>query len=551
MGATMIRTGRRDDRRAALRRGLAGTLAGLTILAAGALPMAGASPAGATTPACQDQWTNPAGGAWATSTNWSAGVPSASEVACVTIATTAPVTASSITVGGLVVGATAGAAGTSSLAVAGTTTVTGSATVLATGAMSASGTYDQTAGTLLVDGTLSQPANLTLKGAGSVVVGTTGVLVASHQLLLDGPGTLTNRGAVVASAGSSLYADPSPGTMTFDNAGGVLLDEDADVQIQAGATFVEGAGAAVGTAQVSTVDAAVRVAGGTLDLAGSGSSSFLLQNGTLEGTIAQGQLVDAVGTNASSGPLVNHGSLVFPTGGTFTIDPASSLDNEGLVVERGGQLGLSGTFDNAADGTVSVDTSQLVLQGAYDLDNLGTVAIGANGDVLATHTSGLASTVENAGGTIANGHAGASGFTADAGVTFTEGAGTTTGNAVQVDGALDLAGTGASSFLVSSGSLAGTIAADQDVTAQGTVTTSASVDNRGTLVLRALNFDLAAGTTLTNDGVLGLAGGESNVDGNLTNAADGTLTVDHGSELVDPTAGTAITNAGELYLLDG
>ena len=551
MGATMSGSRRRGESRAHMRRRLVGVLAGLTVLGAGVLPTLGAAPAGATTPACQDRWTNPAGGAWATPGNWSSGVPSSAEVACVTIPTSAPVTGSTITVGGLVVGGPAGTAGTSTLALVGTTTISGAATVATTGVVTAQNTLDQAAGTLVVDGSLSSSANLSIKGSGGLTVGSTGVFEANDQVLLDGPGTFTNEGAVVVPSGASFYADPSPSTVTFDNAGGVLLDEGADVEFQAGSTFVEGAGAAVATATVGTSDAAVRTIGATLDLTGTGSSSFLMQGGTLEGSLAAGQTVHATGIVTTSGPVVNHGALLFPSGGTLDIDPASTLTNDGLLVSRSGQVNVSGTLDNEADGTIQVDSSQLALQNAYNLHNDGTISIAPAGDVLATHSTGMSATIENEAGRIENGNATTGGFTVDSGATFAESAGTTTGNVVQVEGSLDLSGTGASSFLLSNGTISGDVAADQAVTIQGTDSTTASFTNTGTLELRSDTVTLAAGSTLTNDGVLGLAGGESNVNGSITNASQGTLTIDHGTELTDSTPGATFENDGEMYLLDG
>ena len=137
-----------------------------------------------------------------------------------------------------------------------------------------------------------------------------------------------------------------------------------------------------------------------------------------------------------------------------------------------------------------------------------------------------------------------------AGATFVEGAGTTTGSPILVEGTLDLTGTGASSFDVSSGTIAGDVAAGQVVTLAGTDTaTSSPFDNAGTILPARATLDLPPDGTLVNDGTVGL-NGNLTLNGGLTNDADGLLDLD-GSQIVAGTSGTAVDNQGELDMLSG
>ena len=545
MGTSMVRSGSRPgSARLALALAIAGALALV------AIPLT--SPAASAAPtSCQDRWINPQGGPWSTAANWSSGVPTGSETACVEIPLSAPVTAPDVSVSSLVIGQPAGATGSATVAFRGTTSVSGTISVLATGTVTAANTLELAGGSFVDDGTFATSANLSLKGDGAFTVGSSGLFQAStsDQVLLEGPGSFTNEGAVVVEANGSLYMDPSPESMTFDNVAGVFADEGGDVQVQSDATFVEGSGSVVGAAGTNAATPAIRVLGGTLDLTGSGRSSFEVANGTLEGTIGAQQAVEVLGTVTTTGAVMNDGTVLAPAGGTLNIAPASSLTNDGLIAVRSAQFNLDGTLINGTAATLAL-ASQLVLNGPYDLTNDGTISIAPSGDVLATFTSGIAAAIDNASGTIADGVQGNGGFVVDQGVTFTEGSGTTSGGDVEVEGALDLDGTGTANFVVSDGSIDGDVAAGQSVTFQGTDSAASSFQNDGQVDLRGATLNLPAGGTLTNDAELGLTGGQSTLNGNVTNSLLGTMTISDGTELVDSSAGSIVDNAGQLYLLN-
>lgn len=545
MGTSMVRSGSRlGSARLAIALAIAGALALV------AIPLT--SPAASAAPtSCQDRWINPQGGPWSTAANWSSGVPTGSETACVEIPLSAPVTAPDVSVSSLVIGQPAGATGSATVAFSGTTSVSGTISVLATGIVTAANTLELAGGSFVDDGTVATSANLTLKGDGTFTVGSSGLFQAStsDQVLLEGPGSFTNEGAVVVEPNGSLYMDPSPESMTFDNVAGVFADEGGDVQVQSDATFVEGSGSVVGAAGTNGATPAIRVLGGTLDLTGSGRSSFEVANGTLEGTIGAQQAVEVLGTVTTTGAVMNDGTMLAPAGGTLNIAPASPLTNDGLIAVRSAQFNLEGTLVIGAAGTLAL-ASQLVLDGPYDLTNDGTISIAPSGDVLATSTAGLAAVIDNASGTIADGVQGNGGFVVDQGVTFTEGSGTTSGGDVEVEGALDLDGTGTANFVVSDGSIDGDVAAGQSVTFQGTDSAASSFKNDGQVDFRGATLHLPAGGTLTNDAELGLTGGQSTLDGNVTNSSLGTMTISDGTELVDSSAGSTVDNAGELYLLN-
>jgi hypothetical protein len=519
----------------------AGAVVALVALAAGG---AGVLPASAAGPACDDSWTNASGGAWTTAGNWSAGVPSSAQSVCITIPVGAPVTASNITVAGLTVGAATGAAASTQLTLTGTNTINGDTTITGAGKLVTSGNLTQGSGTLTNDGTLQANPNLVLQGAGNVTNGPDGFLAVTGQLKLPGPGTFTNEGELVVSSTGQILADPSPGTMTFDNAGGDIANARGDMEIQSGATLIQGDGMTTGT--LSNARAAVEIVNGTLDDTGDGAGTFVFVGGTLEGTVAPTQLVQFIGTVTTSGPVENDGQIVGLSGGTLDVPGGTTFTNAGTFALRAGAMNLTGAVDNGSTGTIAVSNGAAIrLVPPYDITNDGTLFVAASAGIDgATPSSGQAASIENDGGTIVNGTNGGIFLRND--TTFVQGDGTTTGYPVQVLGTIDLTGSGAANLDLQNGTLSGDVSAGQTVAIDGNSSASGSFDNAGTMPIPG-RITLPSGTTLTNDGTIGIGFGESFVNGNLTNASDGIMSFD-GSLADAATSAATFDNRGELYL---
>jgi Bacterial Ig-like domain (group 3) len=528
----------------------------MTASAAMAAPPAAATgPAG---PSCGDSWTNAAGGTWSTGADWSTGAPpTASQHACITIALTAPVvltgagTAKSLTLGG--------SSGTAELEDDNQVLTLGSSSAITrTGEFIAadgggSNAIDLGSGaTLSNDGILASESGSTLSLSGDVTNapdGWTGV-TGSATLTID-TGTFTNLGEVSVQAYGTLQAPRGGGTgAVIDNAAGVIQNQ-GGIDLGSGATFDQGAGELIGAAaQIGAPSS-----GGSLDLTGTGAGSFKLgPDATLTGNVAAGQtvIVDAGGTEApaATGSFTNDGTLLSGSGGLeFTFPAGGTLTNKGSIIvpSPSDLLTVAGNVVN--DGTIAMNGSTFELDGAVTLTNDGTITVPPQ----STLQTGSAGAIDNAGGTIASG----GGVDVDAGGTFAEGAGTTTGNPVVVSGALQLTGSGTSSFELEPGStLSGTITTHQTVVVSGNsvspVTAAKSFTNHGTLFGRGW-LALPKRGTLTNDGTLedsdeGSGGASFYLAGNLTNSPAGVIG-EAGEGLTLTRRGTTFDNAGKLYLL--
>ncbi|HEX8299805.1 MAG TPA: hypothetical protein VF594_11655, partial [Rubricoccaceae bacterium] len=156
---------------------------------------------------CTTSWTNVAGGAWETSSNWSNGVPGSSSTACITLAGTYTVTTTGVdrAVSGLVVG---GASGVQTLTTFNAFSVTGNAVVRPSGRWEllnrtpggADGLY--ATGTVLVEGVFVQNGGTTLlDGGGTLDIAPGGRWELRNQVsagVASRPGTYRLRGTLDA-----------------------------------------------------------------------------------------------------------------------------------------------------------------------------------------------------------------------------------------------------------------------------------------------------------------------------------------------------------------
>jgi len=262
-------------------------------------------------------------------------------------------------------------------------------------------------------------------------------LTLGNDNALAGIGALNNSGSFHLAGGS--------GTMTvgtFNNTGGTITVDSGKLAIggfgtSTGGSFVVSAGAAVdltgaggqpvytGT-YTGSGGGQVQVNSGTLAI-GSGGATFDFPKGMFQWT--GGQISALSGQSAT---LTNTGFITINTTTGVTIDPATTLANQGEIDDTGtGALTLGGPLDNQVGGTV-------VLQNTGGLNGGGTFS---NEGTLKKMTGSGAATVgapfDLNGGTVE----------ADSGklvLGASQGAGTSTGGSfvVSLGAAVDLTGVG-------------------------------------------------------------------------------------------------------------
>ena len=377
---------------------------------------------------------------------------------------------------------------------------------------------------------------------GLVLGGTTG----SQVLEIDAPSALTAYGTTSDGPGS-----------TIDNQGTFTVPEVA--------TFDQDAG--------STTGSPISVAG-DLDFTGTGSSSFSVisgYNSQVSGDIAADQSITLNGGDDLTfpGSAANAGTITLAGTSADNITVSSgTLTNTGTIDVESGNLAsaFDGAFDNQGTGSAGIIAdSSVTLNGT--LTNEGSLSVGAG----ATFTD--AGTLSNNSGSIAN----AGTLTVDYNETFDQGAGTTSGNPINVAGELNFTGAGQSSFDAApnySPYVTGNIAADQSINmmTSNTLYVTGPATNAGTITSTGTTNEInVSGGTLTNTGTIeaesgntgplyiygtvdnqgtgGIVGDSSiTLNGTLTNEGDisialGTTFLNEGT--LDNTTGT-INNAGSL-----
>ncbi len=324
---------------------------------------------------CTTSWTNPAGGAWETGTNWSAGVPTNASTACITLAGTYTVSQSSAdrAIAGLVVG---GAGGTQTLTTFNVFSITGDAIVRPGGRWEVlnrtpgggDGVY--TSGTITVEGVL-------VHNSGTTLLGTAGIL----DVAPGGTLRVVGNGVGAGGAGSrirvrgTLEATDCPTTTSGGNCGVNAPIEviGGTVRAAQGVFFVNAGGTFTG----GSVDA---LAGASLYLRGATGAGYTV-SGTLSGApvgevFASGgafaaapgettlavsgtglQLAGSVILTSAGGTFRNTGRLTHaPTGSNFASINGTTLRNEGQFVMPGTGFGFQngGLVRNEASGTIAI-----------------------------------------------------------------------------------------------------------------------------------------------------------------------------------------------------
>ena len=596
------------------------------LIAVGALALAMVLPLRTThalAAACDTSW-NGANADWLTGGDWSSGVPGAASNACLPAgAYTVTITGESVQAGTLTIGAGATVnmqitgCGPASAILTMHGDLTNAGTIDMSNLGDACGGTDQiivppgstlintgTVATLgccrgdrQITGSVTNQGTFSMNNDSYTGIGSTGLI---H---FDGPGSLfNNQGAFTVDDNMLVELTGGSGQEFRNSSGGSVVgvsDNEANevngqLVVPSGAMFTQDAG--------TTSGMPVLLSGGaTLHITGSGAGNFDLrgdggQNTISGSTIAAGQtvtlnihgcgVVSSIATLASS--MTNAGTIDLGNaddgcGGTaqLIIPGGDTLTNTGTIATVGccrGNREITGSVTN--QGTITVNTigccaTTLNLDGAGLFDNKSTFDIKDGMTATIPSSTGLEFR-DDAGGSV-DGEGSTGQLVVDSGNIFTEGAGTTVGNSVLLQGGatLHFTGAGASSFDLrgdqGTNTISGsTIAAGQTVTLNihgcGVVSSIAdlatSMTNAGTIHLGNANdgcggvdqIVVPGGDTLTNTGTIddtGCCRGERELTGNVTN--DGTINVSFiggsgGTFQVDP---GVIDDFGTLTVADG
>ena len=546
----------------------------------GTVSLVSATPSGASSPTCTDNWLSPVSGLWTTAADWSTGVvPTSSDNACIKVAGTYTVTlkgtedANTLTLGGTsgketltVVG---NAAGSAILDL----TANGS-TITSHGLFSLDSQSVTGASYAEVEGG-SNP-NVSLKNSGTFeTLGATiepdyiGVdLTNDGTVSIAGASTEENTYATVVNEGS--FTVTSSGNLTESNSGsdtsftqqsGTLVNDGKMVFV--GATFTQSGGTESGNPVQLTQFSSL------IDSAGSGKFT-VTGNGSLTGTIPVGQSITVVGHTTSGaltlvGNVTNDGTLTLKDKSTSVSAELSNGSVSGTTLINNGTFKTKGAAGEADDidadltndsgGTVAISAA-LTNEVAYaNITNNGTFTIGSSGALDETGGSEASTTFTQSGGTLSN-----TGTILLNSATFTESGGAETGNPVELtdfSSLVDSAGAGACT-LMNNASLSGTIPAGQTITVLGdtaegfgSANLATNVTNDGTLTLNSEDsgdyaqiYAESSSTEFTNDGTFDTTasnGGDDVINAVTTNAAGGTTNI---GALTHADAYQDITNNG-------
>jgi hypothetical protein len=532
----------------------------------GVWALGGAARARADAPACDDSWTNGAGGDWGDPMNWSAGVPDATMNVCITVPGNYTVMLTgSAAVESLTLGSSSG--DTTQVLDVDSTTDTGPtleysapSEVAATGSLvfdGASGSGPPTLRASDPSTVMTNDGVITARAQGTQIVGSltnaadgTVNAVSSGDgvgILQITAGSTQNLGTWEAVGGSGQFPAPyvfeSPGT--FTNGSGGSLDT---VLLMASGTFAQDGGA--------DQAGVILLGGATLsdDRPSSSGNYFFLDGGTLTGTIGAGETVTA----STQSPFGGQAPVTVTIGGSVTNEGTIDLEGTGtdaVTLSDGGdpsnRLVNDGTIESIQDGSGPIDLeANLRNAGTLDIDS------GELDQDTATTTTNLAGASVTNSGT----------FTLSSGAGFAQSGGSVTGNPVDLNGGTftdDGTGTGTFDFsgnVTASGTIAtgevieltaasgrgATLAIAGSLTSQGRIDLKGEAGADGIHVIGADD----AGDSLANDGALVFEAASSQQD-------DLAIPVDNGPgahialQGVTLTDDANLTNDGTLYVAAG
>jgi hypothetical protein len=358
---------------------------------------------GAAAAAC-DSFTNMAGGAWGTGSNWSTGnVPQATDAVCIDIPLTSIVmlgsydtaagdTVASVTItsGTLWVAGQAGISGSNETTNQTTLGVTGAVTVAHGAALflvatdggtptpggAAGGGALLSAGSVVNDGTFQSsvdgvPWSNTMHVSSFTSAADGYFFVAGGTLTVSQGNpfswTATNAGLLDVSPGSALDLTTSfAGSGAFTDTGVIYNDGSISSSSASGsASWTQAFGGLAGNPV--TIGARSTL----IDTAGSGA--FVLGNGsTITGTISGGQTVTVEGAGGQTGTQVSLGNATLVNAGSLV------LDVPGSGTASGGSVNLTnGSIQNTAAGTITAQVEDPAWRVLFQvgLANAGTLNV--------------------------------------------------------------------------------------------------------------------------------------------------------------------------------
>ena len=383
---------------------------------------------------CTTTWTNTAGGAWATATNWSAGVPTAASVACVTTPGTYTVTSGGVTARTLRLG---GASGVQTLQLSGEIAPADSAIVAATGVVVWTSDY-------LMSGRLVNRGLIRLTGpnnsrgvrggavlrnegriewadAGNFFLGEGGRVENAAALAVTGTGNFTvfSPAGTFVNLASGTVSKTGAGTFTLnaptDNSGTISVGAGSTVTVtsasthrsptfavaQGGTLAFSGTLALVGTVSGTpagrlVVSNEIEATDAALALGGTGfewTSNYLVS-----GRLVNRGLIRLTGANNSRGVrgstgsgavLRNEGRVEWSETGNFFLGEGGRVENASTITVTGAgsfTVFSAGTFANEAGATLAKTGVGTFTLNA-PTDNAGTLSVGTGGTMSVTSAS--------------------------------------------------------------------------------------------------------------------------------------------------------------------
>ena len=385
---------------------------------------------------CTTTWTNAAGGSWSTAANWSAGVPTAASVACVTAPGTYTVAASRIDAKTLLFGA---AAGVQTLALAGPLALADSGVVAPTAVVEWTAEY-LNAGRLVNRGLVRLTGATGSRGVrgetavfrneGRLEWSSTGVFYVYSGGRIENAATfeVTGTPTLLGYSGVGTFANEAAGTVTktgagtftvsvaaLDNAGTLAVGTGGGtIQVTSPAThrdptFAVDAEGTISLAGRMTlagtvsgapagrliVSAPVTADGATLNVGGTGLewTAEYLEAGRLvnTGRLRLTGVTGSRGVRGAGAVLRNDGQVEWSSTGVFYVYSGGRIENAATFEVTGTPtlLGYSGvgTFANEAAGTVTKTGAGTFTVSVAALDNAGTLAVGDGSAVSVTSPS--------------------------------------------------------------------------------------------------------------------------------------------------------------------
>ena len=291
-------------------------------------------------------------------------------------------------------------------------------TVTDNGAIHISGSSEIN-GASLSNGGVTVDSGQTLKLDNVVVTGTTFVDTASGATLsVDTGNILTLQGGASVIGGTLVNA----GTVQIETTSGAMLDgvdvvnAGGTIQVDAvpsssrivltlegGTTVTDGVLSVgnIGTVKIASGSTATLDSVTVNNGAGPLPSGLIEVNGTLQidgvtingGTIVDYGTINVISTSTIHAATVTNSGMLEVTGGTLTIDAASSLNNDGMIEVNGGNLIVDPAFSGSAR---IVGASLLELGasfvGAYSFTSI-TFADGATGTLKLDHVGSFGGTI--------------------------------------------------------------------------------------------------------------------------------------------------------------